>query len=153
MLTFRVRALHIALAVMAVGAIAIAAPLASASGLAHWFKGGFWVGTAAVQAVANNKVTTSTGTAAVTISEVVLDAGTLWTTAAQTATGAVVGDTCETGLPATSLDGGAAQLTVMVDLDCFVSASDAVKWRVKNHTAANLTVPTMAVRARTFSNQ
>lgn len=152
MLSLHIKRAHVVLAVVLLAGLAIAAPLASASGLAHWFRG-FWVGPAAVQAVANNKVTTSTGTAAVTISEVVLDAGTLWTTAAQTATGAVVGDTCETGLPATSLDGGAAQLTVMVDLDCFVSASDAVKWRVKNPTAANLTVPTMAVRARTFSNQ
>jgi hypothetical protein len=92
MLTLRIRALHIALAVMVVGAIAIAAPLASASGLAHWFRG-FWVGPAAVQAVSGNKVTVmASATRAFDFDGG--QAGDVRAGPPVTVTGATVGDTC-----------------------------------------------------------
>ncbi len=94
MLTLRLRAFHLALAVLAVGAIAVAAPLASASGLAHWFKGGFWAGSAASQAVAANKVTGMFHMQQDYNFAKPLDAGLLIVGPTVTVTGAAAGDTC-----------------------------------------------------------
>lgn len=94
MLSLHIKRAHLVLALVLFAGIAIAAPLASASGLAHWFKGGFWVGTAASQAVAANKVTGMFSKQQDYNFGKPTDAGLLIVGPTVTVTGAALNDTC-----------------------------------------------------------
>ena len=113
--------------------------------VAIWFKRGAYFGTGAT-ASANNLLTRSPASGAITYNCGEIDAGTCGTSPAQTLTGAQVGDTCTIGPPAAA---GALNGT----WSCYVSAADAVKINFCADAQNNIDPASGSFRVRTFSNQ
>ena len=117
------------------------------------FEKGIYIGTKLINAPQStkNKLTKVVGITASSFDLPIIDAGTQWTSGTVAAGGARVGDTCVTGRPATSDDGGTT--FGLVSIYCTVSASDVIKFVFTNPSAGNQQPPQQTLTAEIFSNQ